>query len=438
MSGVSEALATLQKDGVEVITLVFTDVLGRLKGFNLSVNEIERAFSEGIVFDGSSVEGFVRIEESDLIAMPDPGAVFVAPAQVSGFKTAFIVCDVLRVDGRPFERDPRHVLKRALAQIQKQGYQYYVGPELEYFYFGSDSTPTLLDDAGYFDTLPSYRPTLAREETVKVLREMGIEVEASHHEVAPSQHEIDFRYRDALRMADILQISKMIIKEVARKYELYASFMPKPIFGVNGSGMHLHMSLWRGDENLFYDPRDPYQLSTLARHFLGGLLTYVKYIALVTNQWVNSYKRLVVGYEAPVYISWGRFNRSALVRVPAFKKPASARLEFRAPDPGANPYLAFACVLTAGMRGITERLVPPEPVEMDIYHMPEADRQRRNIDTLPASLLEAIDLACQSPILAEALGEPLFEKIIENKRVEWDKFRMAVTDYEIQTYYRML
>ncbi len=438
MTRAQEAIARIHSENVEVVTLVFTDILGRLKGFNLSLDEIERAFAEGIVFDGSSIEGFVRIEESDLIAKPDPDAVFIAPAHVCGLKTAFIVCDVLRVQGEPFERDPRYVLKRVLRQLAEDGLQYYVGPELEYFYFGSGERPELLDEAGYFDTLPSYHPTLAREETVKVLKEMGIAVEASHHEVSPSQHEIDFRYTDALRMADILQISKMIIKEVARKHGLYASFMPKPVFGINGSGMHVHMSLWRDRENIFYDARDSYQLSREARHFLGGVLHYIREITLVTNQWVNSYKRLVVGYEAPVYISWGRFNRSALVRVPAFKKPASARMELRAPDPGTNPYLAFAAVVTAGRAGMREQIEPPPPIEQDIYHMSEQDRRRLEIGTLPSSLMESIEYARNSKILREALGDPLVDKLVENKRVEWDKFRIAVTDYEIATYYKML
>ena len=438
MRTVEEAVALIRGEKVDIVTLVFTDILGRLKGFNLSVAEVERAFNEGIVFDGSSVEGFVRIEESDLIAKPDPNAIFIAPPEVSGLKTAYVVCDILTPRGEPFVRDPRGILKRRLASLAEEGYSYYVGPELEYFYFGSADAPELLDEAGYFDILPSYRPTLAREETVKILRDMEIEVEASHHEVAPSQHEIDFRYADALRAADVLQISKMIIKEVARKHGLYASFMPKPIFGVNGSGLHLHMSVWKDGRNLFYDEGHEYQLSEFAQHFLGGILSNVKYITLVLNQWVNSYKRLVVGYEAPVYISWGRSNRSALVRVPAFKKPSSARIELRSPDPGTNPYLAFVSILTAGFKGVEDEVPLPAPVEQDIYHMTESKRRRLKIDSLPSSLKEAIDLARKRPILKEALGEPMFSKLVENKLVEWDRFRTAVTDYEINTYFGML
>ncbi len=438
MRSIEEAIAFVKGEKVDIVTLVFTDILGRLKGFNLSVAEVDRAFNEGIVFDGSSVEGFVRIEESDLIAKPDPNAIFIAPAEVSGLKTAYIVCDILTPKGEPFVRDPRGILKRKLEALAKEGYAYYVGPELEYFYFASAKAPELLDEAGYFDILPSYRPTLAREETVKILRDMGIEVEASHHEVAPSQHEIDFRYADALRAADILQISKMLVKEIARKHGLYASFMPKPIFGVNGSGLHLHMSVWKDGKNLFYDESHEYQLSEFAQHFLGGILSNVKYITLVLNQWVNSYKRLVVGYEAPVYISWGRSNRSALVRVPAFKKPSSARIELRSPDPGTNPYLAFVSILTAGFKGVEEKASLPAPVEQDIYHMTESKRRRLKIDSLPSSLKEAIDLARRRPILKEALGEPMFAKLVENKLVEWDRFRMAVTDYEINTYFGML
>ncbi len=438
MEKIDQTLAYLEDSGVEVITLIFTDILGRLKGFNLSTGELERAFREGIVFDGSSVEGFVRIEESDLIAKPDPEAIFIAPKEISGFKTAYIVCDILKPNGEPFERDPRGILKGKLEGYRKMGYSYLVGPELEYFYFNSSERPEIIDNAGYFDVLPSYKPTLAREETVKVLREMGIEVEASHHEVAYSQHEIDFRYSDALRMADILQISKMIIKEIARKYGIYASFMPKPIFGINGSGLHLHMSVWKDGKNLFYDEEDEYQLSEFAKHFLGGVLKYIKNITLVLNQWVNSYKRLVVGYEAPVYISWGRANRSALVRVPAFKKSSSARLELRSPDPATNPYLAFASIITVGFKGVEEKITPPQPVEMDIYHMDEETRKKLNIDSLPSSLKEAVDCALKNGILKEALGESMFNKLVENKLVEWDRFRIRVTDYEIEAYYSML
>ncbi len=438
MENVEMALKRLKSNDVEVITLVFTDILGRLKGFNLSTGELERAFNEGIVFDGSSVEGFVRIEESDLIAKPDSNAIFIAPKEISGFKTAYIVCDILKPDGTPFERDPRGILKKLLNKLSMEGYTYYVGPELEYFYFESSESPKILDNAGYFDTLPSYKPTLAREETVKVLREMGIEVEASHHEVAYSQHEIDFRYSDALSIADILQISKMLIKEIARKYGIYASFMPKPVFGINGSGLHLHMSVWKDERNMFYDEKDNYQLSGFAKNFLAGTLRYIKNITLVLNQWVNSYKRLVVGYEAPVYISWGRANRSALVRVPAFKKPSSARIELRSPDPATNPYLAFSAIITAGFRGIKEKPELPEPIEKDIYHMDEETRKRLNIDALPSSLKEAVEYALKESILKEAIGEPMFEKLIENKLVEWDRFRISVTDYEIETYYKML
>ncbi len=438
MERLSEILEFFESGNVEVVTLVFTDVLGRLKGFNVSLGEIERAFREGIVFDGSSVEGFVRIEESDLIAKPDPDGVFIAPSEISGFKTAYIVCDIIKPNGEPFERDPRRILKEKLRSLKERGYTYYIGAELEYFYFASEKRPEILDNAGYFDVLPSYKPTLAREETVKVLKEMGIEVEASHHEVAYSQHEIDFRYSEALRMADVLQISKMIVKEIARKHGLYASFMPKPLFGINGSGLHLHMSLWKDGKNIFYDEKDPYQLSEIARWFLGGILKYIKNITLILNQWVNSYKRLVVGYEAPVYISWGRANRSALVRVPAFKKTSSARIELRSPDPATNPYLAFASILHVGLKGIDEKLDPPSPVEMDIYHMDEETRKKLNIDSLPSSLKEAIDMALENGILEEVLGKSLFEKIVENKLLEWDRFRIRVTDYEIDAYYSML
>lgn len=431
-----EILALVREKDIQIVRLWFTDILGFVKGFNLAVTELERALDEGVVFDGSSVEGFVRIEESDLVAKPDLNAVYLWPEEVSGDRSLVFFCDIFYPDGRPFESDPRQVLRRALERAKGQGYTFYVGPELEYFYFPSAETPKPLDAQGYFDILPFDAASRARWETLRHLEAMGVHVEATHHEVAQSQHEIDFRYQDALTMADILQLTRLLVKAVAEKHGIYATFMPKPVFGINGSGLHVHQSLFRGGENAFFDADHPYNLSEIARGYLAGLLKYAPEITAITNQWVNSYKRLVVGYEAPVYIAWGRKNRSALVRVPAFKKgkSKSCRLEYRAPDPATNPYLAFSAMLTAGLTGIEEGLEPPDPVEENIYAMPEEVMEKYGIGALPDSLLTAIQIMEGSKVAREALGDELFEKYLRNKRAEWDRFRTAVTDFEIREY----
>lgn len=429
-------LERVREDRIGLVRLWFTDILGQLKGFNLNVQELDRALEEGIGFDGSSVEGFVRIEESDLIARPDPNTYMVLPWEIGGVRTAVFMCDIYYPDGRPFESDPRRVLRENLERAAEMGFTYYVGPELEYFYFASDQEPTLLDQGGYFDVWPIDEAAKARKETVMALAQMGIEVEATHHEVSPSQHELDFRYQDALRMADYLVITRLVVKEVARRNGLYASFMPKPIFGINGSGLHVHQSLFRGDENAFYDPSAPYNLSPIAQSFVAGLLNHAREITAVTNQWVNSYKRLVVGYEAPVYIAWGRRNRSALVRVPAFKKnkPKSARVEYRAPDPACNPYFAFSVMLAAGLEGIRRRYPLPDPVEEDIYKMPEEVKREYGIDALPDSLYAAIEAMESSELVRRALGDVVFQKYLNNKKAEWERYRIQVTDYELKTY----
>ncbi len=431
-----EILALVRERDIQIVRLWFTDILGFVKGFNLAVTELERALDEGVVFDGSSVEGFVRIEESDLVARPDLNAVYVWPEEISGDRSLVLFCDIFYPDGRPFESDPRQVLRRALERAQRMGYTYYVGPELEYFYFPSAQLPEPLDAQGYFDILPFDAASRARWETLRYLESMGVRVEATHHEVAQSQHEIDFRYGDALTMADILQLTKLLVKAVAQKHGIYATFMPKPVFGINGSGLHVHQSLFRGDENAFFDPDHPYNLSEVGRGYLAGLLKHAPEITAITNQWVNSYKRLVVGYEAPVYIAWGRKNRSALVRVPAFKKgkSRSCRLEYRAPDPATNPYLAFAAMLTAGLAGVEGRYTPPDPVEENIYAMEEVVMEKYGIGALPDSLLTAIRIMETSPIARQALGDELFEKYLRNKKAEWDRFRTAVTDFEIREY----
>ena len=431
-----EILRTIRDRKIEVVRFWFTDVLGRLKGFNISVGELERGLSEGIMFDGSSVEGFVRIEESDLVAFPDPTTFRVLPEGVGSVPTAILICDIKYPDGRPFESDPRGVLRRNLEKARAMGYEYYVGPELEFFYFPSESDPTPLDRGGYFDIMPLNQASAARKDAVLALMSMGFRVEASHHEVAHSQHEIDFRYSDALSMADLLQVAKVIIKEKARAHGLFASFMPKPVFGINGSGMHVHQSLFSGGENAFYSDSDPYNLSDVAKGFIAGLLAHAREITAVTNQWINSYKRLVVGYEAPVYICWGRKNRSALVRVPAFKKgrASSCRAEYRAPDPACNPYLAFSVMLAAGLAGIKNKYPLPEPVEEDIYRLPDEVKREYGIDALPDSLYSAIEVMEKSEVVREALGPELFAKYLANKREEWERYRIQVTDYEIREY----
>ena len=430
----------IREDGIQTIRLWFTDVIGQMKGFNLPVSALERVLTEGAGFDGSSVEGFVRIFESDLLAMPDKDSFFVVPEEIGGTRALCFICDILYPDYTPYESDPRHVLRRKLDEVAKNGYTFYVGPELEFFYFPSDRDTTFLDEGGYFDILPTNRLSLARKQTMMKLMELGIEMEASHHEVAQSQHELDFIYKSALPMADQLQLAKLIVKEYARLNGLYATFMPKPVHSVNGSGMHVHQSLFKGKTNAFYDESDPYSLSIAGRRYIAGLLKHAREITTVTNQWVNSYKRLVPGYEAPVYVSWGRKNRSALVRVPSFKagKSTSCRAEYRAPDPACNPYLCFAVMLEAGLTGIREELPLTEPVEADIYAMNSAQRSDCDIHSLPGSLIEAIDLTEQSALVRRTFGDDLFEKYLANKRRDWDDYRTQISDYEIKTYLPLL
>jgi glutamine synthetase len=431
----------VKEQGIQVIRLFFTDVLGKLKGLNIAVSEIDRALDDGIAFDGSSVEGFVRIEESDLVVRPDLSTFRRFPFNTGGVTSAFFICDVTKPDGTPLESDPRHVLARALACASAEGFDSMcVGPELEYFYFPNDRDPTPMDTGGYFDIMPLDKSSAARKATLSMLTSMGIAMEASHHEVSTGQHEIDFRYGDAMSMADNIMVSKIVVKEVAREHGLYASFMPKPIAGVNGSGMHVHQSLFSKGVNTFFDPADPYRLSPVAKKYVAGLLRHAREMTAVTNQWVNSYKRLVPGYEAPVYICWARRNRSTLVRVPAFKegKASSCRVEYRAPDPGANPYLAFAVMLTAGLTGIRNDYPLADAVEKDIYSMTSEERRSHAIDWLPGDLLSATQLTESSKVVREALGDELFAKFLANKHEEWDRYRLQVTDYELKTYLPVL
>jgi len=436
----TDFLKELDKQEVKYVRLWFTDILGQLKGMDMTRREMEGVLERGQGFDGSSIEGFVRIEESDLVARPDLSTFRVIPWPVGGVKVGMLFCDVYNPDGSPHEGDPRYILRRTLDKIKKLGYTYYCGPEIEYFYLKSAKEPQVLDREGYFSYGTIDIGTHLRKKTATALEAMGIPVECTHHEVAPSQHEIDLRYQDALTMADQAMIYRLVVKELAAQEGVYATFMPKPIFGENGSGMHCHQSLFKGKANLFFDAKDKYHLSEFAKQYIAGILTHIREITLILCQWVNSYKRLVVGYEAPVYISWGRRNRSSLVRVPMYQpgKENATRVELRCPDPACNPYLAFAVMLAAGMKGVEGKYPIPEPVEEDIYEMDEKELKRHKIGSLPSSLPEAIELAEKSPLVRGVLGDHLFTNLIANKKMEWDRYRMHVSQYEIDTFLPVL
>ncbi|NIW10571.1 MAG: glutamine synthetase, partial [Gammaproteobacteria bacterium] len=427
-----DVLKIVKERDVKFIRLWFTDILGQLKSFAITDDELEGAFNEGMGFDGSSIKGFARIDESDMLARPDPVTFQLVPWRPKEKAVARMFCDILNPDGSPYEGDPRYVLKRNLEGLRGMGYTFYVGPELEYFYFKSAKDPETLDEGGYFDLTTLDAAGDLRRETVLTLEAMGIKVEYSHHEVAPSQHEIDLRFEDALTMADHVMTYRIVVKEIANKYGVYATFMPKPIFGVNGSGMHTHQSLFKGERNAFFDPDDQYHLSEVAKGYIAGILRHAREITAVTNQWVNSYKRLVPGYEAPVYLSWARRNRSTLVRVPMYKpgKEKATRIEYRSPDPACNPYLAFSVMLAAGLKGIQEKYELPDPVEKDVYHLSVDERKELGIDSLPGSLIEAIELTEKSDLVRDALGEHVFNNFILSKKVEWDDYRMKIHPYE--------
>jgi len=439
-----EVFEVIKNRDVKFVGLWFTDILGRLKSVSIPVSELEIAFDEGAGFDGSSIKGFARIDESDMVAKPDPATFQIIPWQSRGDKGAVVArmfCDIRNPDGSPYEGDPRYILKRSLERLEKEyGYTFYIGPELEYFYFKNEKSPEVLDEGGYFDLTTLDAGIEMRRETILMLEAMGIKVEYSHHEVAPSQHEIDLRYKDALTMADQVMTYRIVVKEIARQHGCYATFMPKPIFGVNGSGMHVHQSLFRGDRNAFFDPDDEYHLSDVGKSYIAGLLKHAPEITAVTNQWINSYKRLVPGYEAPVYITWARRNRSTLVRVPMYKpgKEKATRVEFRSPDPACNPYLAFSVMLAAGLAGIKNRYELPPPTEKDVYLMSDEERAKEGIKTLPGSLIEAITLTEKSELVREALGDHIFNNFITSKKVEWDRYRVNVTEWELKEYLSVL
>ena len=439
-AAIEYVLHTARDEDVKFIRLWFADILGNLKGIAITVEELEDALTRGVTFDGSSIQGFARDTEWDMVLLPDPTTFRILPWRPRQNAVARMFCDILTPQHTPFEGDPRNVLRRCVEEANQLGLQFYVSPDLEFFYFKSPEDPTPLDRAGYFDQTPGDVATELRRETVLNLGDMGIPVKYSHHEAAPSQHEVDLQHTDALTMADNVMTARLVIKEVALSHGLYATFMPKPISSLNGSGMHVNMSLFKGDTNAFYDENDPLKISVLARQFLAGLLRHAPEISIVTNQWINSYKRLVAGYEAPVYTSWASGNSSDLVRIPSFKpgREDSVRLEYRAPDPACNPYLAFAALLTAGLAGIRNEYDVPPPVDGNVFEMTDDQRKAKGIKTLPGSLFEAISLAEDSDILRLALGDRVMDTLLTNKRIEWERYRSQVTDYEIKEYLPML
>lgn len=427
---------------VKFVRLWFTDILGLLKSVAIPVEQLEEALEEGVGFDGSSVEGFARQDESDMVAMPDPNTFQVLPFRPQeGGTVARMFCDILYPNGNPYDGDPRYVLRKNLKRASDLGFTFYVSPELEYFYFKSSEPPLEgLDEGGYFDQTARDMASDLRRDTVLSLEGMGIEVASSHHEAAPSQHEIDLLYTDALTMADNAMTYRLVVKEIAVMHGSWATFMPKPIFGVHGNGMHINMSLFRGERNAFYNARSQFHLSRTAKYFIAGLLKHAPEITLVTNQWVNSYKRLVSGYEAPIFTTWAMVNRADLVRVPTYKpgKESAMRVEYRSPDPACNPYLAFAVMLAAGLEGVEKAYKPPRPTEKPASEMTEAEREKADIRTLPQDLSQAIDLAEGSDLVKKTLGAPLFEKFIANKKIEWMDYRAQVTGYELDRYLKVL
>jgi glutamine synthetase len=436
-------LHTVEERGVRLIRLWFTDVLGNLKSFAISPAEMENALDDGMSFDGSSIDGFSRVQESDVVAEPDAGTFEILPWSDPKAPEARVFCDIHHLDGAPFDGDPRQVLRRNLQKARDLGFDFLIAPDMEFFYFAPPEPgrpPTPLDDAGFFDLTASDVAGSLRKTTIRTLETMSIPVAYSFHEDAPSQHEIDLRHTDALTMADSIMTFRLLVKEVAAREGVHATFMPKPLEGVQGSGMHLHLSLFSGDDNAFFDESDPYHLSTVAKQFMAGLLHHAAEITAVTNQTVNSYKRLVPGFEAPVHISWARNNRSGLIRVPVPKRgdPMATRIEYRSPDPACNPYLAFSVILAAGLRGITEGYELAPEADANLFELDDAGLAKLGIAQLPHSLSDALRVMEQSTLVAEALGEHIFEWFLRNKRAEWMGYKTSVTPYELNRYLKAL
>ena len=434
----NEDVRKLAKElGVKFVRLQFTDIFGVLKNVAITVEQLEKALAGELMFDGSSIEGFVRIEESDMYLRPDPSTFAVFPWRPMDGAVARLICDIYNSDGTPFPGDPRNVLRRAIQEAEEMGYSMNVGPELEFFLFHLDNegrpTTVTQDKAGYFDLAPVDLGENARRDMVLIMEDMGFEIEASHHEVAPGQHEIDFKYSDALSTADKIVTFKFIVRTTAQRHGLHASFMPKPVFGIAGSGMHMNQSLTHNGENAFYDPSSSDGLSEACLYYVGGLLKHAGAITAVANQSVNSYKRLVSGYEAPVYVAWSAQNRSPLIRIPA-KRGSSTRVELRSPDPACNPYLALAVSLKAGLDGIKNKIAPPAPCNRNIYEMTPDERAALGIGSLPENLYQALRELEKDPVIREALGEHVFNRYREAKRIEWDRYRIQVHPWELEEY----
>ena len=433
-------MRTVEERGIRFIRLWFTDVLGFLKSVAISPAELEVAFDEGMTFDGSAIDGYARIQEADMLAKPDPSTFAVLPWRPDQ-QVARMFCDINTPDGESFEGDPRTVLKRNLDRASELGYTFYAAPELEFFYFeDAGPEPKVLDHGGYFDLTPLDGAQEYRRKTINALEQLGIPIEHSHHEVAPSQHEIIARYTDALTMADNIMTSRLTVKEIAIQSGIYATFMPKPLEKHDGSGMHLHLSLFEGDVNAFHEPGTQGELSKVARAFIAGLLHHAAELTAVTNQWVNSYKRLVGGFDAPIYMSWARNNQSALVRVPFVKKgkPSSVRVEYRAADAACNPYLALSVILAAGLAGIREGYELPPEIAADVQQLTPAERAALGVKRLPDTLAAALDLMESSELMADALGEHVFDWFLRNKREEWDRYQHHVSGFELETYLPVL
>lgn len=432
-----ELIKKIKDNDVKFLRLQFTDIAGVMKNLAVPISQVEKVLDGEIMFDGSSINGFADISESDMYLVPDMDTFVIFPWRSANGKVARLICDIYLPDGTPFPGCPRNNLKRALKEANDLGYTMHVGPEVEFFLFLSDekghATTQVQDEAGYFDLAPIDLGENARRDMDTTLEEMGFEIEASHHEAAPGQHEIDFKYGDALHVADAIMTFKLVVRSIAQRHGLHASFMPKPIFGINGSGMHTHQSLFKDGQNAFYDPNGPDQLSETARYYMGGILKHARAFAAITNPTVNSYKRLVPGYEAPVNIAWSGANRSCLVRVPA-KRGASTRIEVRNPDPTCNPYLALAAMLKAGMDGIKNKIEPPAAVDRNIYKMEEEERMALGIDNLPGNLLEALVELESSELIKGALGSHIYEKFRQGKMVEWNEYNIQVTPWEVSSY----
>jgi glutamine synthetase len=430
-----------KEKNVSFIRLWFTDILGQVKSFAITMDELEGALEHGMGFDGSSITGYQSIEESDMIAMPDMDTFELVPWRPADKPVGRMICDVLTPDRQPYVGDPRYILKLALERARKLGFDhFYLGPELEFFYFKNDQGTEILDKGGYFDLTTLDVASDLRRDTVNALRAMGIIIEYSHHEVGPSQHEIDMRYADALKMADNVITYRVVVKEIAQQHGVYATFMPKPLFGHNGSDMHTHQSLFKGKKNAFFDAKDPQNLSDTAKHYIAGLLKHAREMSAVFAQTVNSYKRLVPGYEAPVYIAWSRRNRSALVRVPMYHpgQENATRAELRCLDPACNPYLTFAAMLHAGLEGVEKKYKFNAPMEQNLYHLSDAERAKLGITSLPSTLGEAIGEFENSPLMRKALGDHIYDRYIDLKKAEWEEYRIQVTKWEMDRYLPIL